>query len=652
MGAAVWILASAPVATKAEPFLWLTQWDGAIELGGQWGSNESETELGELMLRRMRWEERLRLGVQGVLVDPRLMTFTLSGGFGLSQEDLTQAGQDYDADGTLREYDVSANWLDQKPLRFVTFANRTQQVLSREFAPRTEVLTETRGAGMQLDKGPLPSNLSYRRLEQFQESSFAGSTAQWDKIVEDVTYRGRQRKDWMDLELQYRFENTEDLIRPSFDHRLNEGSLFNRILLGPARGLSFTTTARTSDQKGPADLTFAQRYASEQAALRITDRLSANLGFIFDRREVEDPTQSLDETTTVYTGFAAMNHQLYESLTSRLSGDWTTTDFPVGNEDRFQTRLSLNYRKRIPAEGRLLIGLNGRYERVDREAISQTTVEEHEVTQPPPFSFELYLPVATIEDLTIQNPEKGITLIEGLDYLVTLAVDKAVVEIITTDPTRVEVGDRLLVQYRFVSQSPIRFDTKGVGSSIGVDFSWIGASYQHERSNQDLLSGQDASVLDDTTWDTFTLQFRFRPGRTTLLLLNEYRVYDSTRLAYEEQRFSQGLTYPFSVRLSTSLQAAESLTDYDTPVRETGQWDIRWHLNGFPYTGLEVTPFAGLRRYHDTTAPNESVRTVGLRGRESWGKLTVTGFAQYERRERDGTEIGDYQVDVRVIRRF
>ncbi len=630
-----------PNVSQALIPLRLTGWDGSVELGGFWENQESET----ATLRRLRGEERVRLGIEGFSMDPQLIRLMLHGGFGFSQEDLTQNGQDLGSNGRLLDYDLQAHLLEQKPVSLTVFGNRNQEIVSREFALRTEVRNENHGVTIRFKELVIPSSFSYRHEEIFQESSFGGNVTQWNRVGENFLYEGGRHWDDMDMNLQYRYEEVEDLIRPSFSYRDQQGTFFHRVLLGADGQHDLTTTARYFYRDGPSPFASANLYASEQATLRPTDSFTTSLGFVANRQEFKQRDIGQDDVSTTYTGFANLTHQLYESLTSRLLSDIVVTDFPAGTEKRYEVRPSFNYRKRIPGEGLLLLGLDGQYEWVDRGGISQTTQEEH--LAPQAFdSFDLNSPIATLSGLTIINLDLGITLVENSDYQVTVAADHATITIITTDTTRVAVGNRLLVRYQAITLFP----TRGFVTLIGFDFSWIALSYQYQQQEQ--LSSNGGSVLDNIIWDTVNLQFRFHPGRTNFLFLNEYRRYSSTPLAYRQWRFNQIMTCLLSTRLTASLQAVESLTDYKVPVRETDHYDVRTYLTWRPALGMEVSPFAAYRRYEDTVAPSETVRTIGLRGRLVWARLEFLSFAQYDSHHRNGSDITDYQVDLRLIRRF
>jgi hypothetical protein len=80
--------------------------------------------------------------------DPRLLTLSLEGSFGLFQERLTETdGEVGDFHhGTLLGYDLSAHILQNGPLSLRLFANRTDSHLPLGRPGASEIKTENRGA--------------------------------------------------------------------------------------------------------------------------------------------------------------------------------------------------------------------------------------------------------------------------------------------------------------------------------------------------------------------------------------------------------------------------------------------------------------------------------------------------------------------------
>ncbi|HEY5648200.1 MAG TPA: hypothetical protein VIU33_01785, partial [Nitrospiria bacterium] len=119
-GTGILIMVLIPRESGADPFIRFSRWNGSLELGTHWARQDSKNITGDSMLRRFRWEERFRLAAEAFVVDPAFIRLNLAGTLGFWQEDLEQDGRNFDGDGKLREYDLSANGLEAKPVRLKT----------------------------------------------------------------------------------------------------------------------------------------------------------------------------------------------------------------------------------------------------------------------------------------------------------------------------------------------------------------------------------------------------------------------------------------------------------------------------------------------------------------------------------------------------
>lgn len=145
----------------------------------------------------MRTQEQLTLWNAGAYVyDPRLVTLSLEGTFGLSQERFTTESGRVSREGTLWGYNVSASILSEQAISLNLFANRNQSFLSRELGGRSEVQTESRGATLFARRLYIPSTLTFRQ-ELREEESRTGDIATRLKDRRNVlTYSGQ--RGWID----------------------------------------------------------------------------------------------------------------------------------------------------------------------------------------------------------------------------------------------------------------------------------------------------------------------------------------------------------------------------------------------------------------------------------------------------------------------
>ncbi|MFQ5693864.1 MAG: hypothetical protein ACE5IM_12570 [Nitrospinota bacterium] len=115
-------------------------------------------------VERLDTEQQFSLRNTGAYIfDPRIVTLSVGGNFGLSQGRFTADGTSASREGTLWGFDAFAGILSGQPVSLNLFANRNESFVSRELAGRSEVVTENRGATLFSTRLKIPSRLSFRQ---------------------------------------------------------------------------------------------------------------------------------------------------------------------------------------------------------------------------------------------------------------------------------------------------------------------------------------------------------------------------------------------------------------------------------------------------------------------------------------------------------
>src|SRR3990172_2930448 len=129
-----------PGEVGAQPWIGLGTWDGALEAGYAWDRQETKGDSGSnTKSGRTRYDERLTVRNTGAYyLDPRLVSTSFSGSFGLFQEQDRFDDKESSTSGRLLGYTFDTVILSEKPYSATTFASRNENVLSREFGGRSE----------------------------------------------------------------------------------------------------------------------------------------------------------------------------------------------------------------------------------------------------------------------------------------------------------------------------------------------------------------------------------------------------------------------------------------------------------------------------------------------------------------------------------
>ena len=603
--------------------------------------------------------------------DPRLLTLSVEGSFGLSQEWVTGVGGgDIEfSDGTLWGYDLAADFLRDEPLALRLFATRSQSLLPLGRPGASKLELETRGATLEARWLPIPSVLTVRQELVDEESQGVDFVATRDEDRTFVTYQGRRGWIDSDLELRYEFLDLVDHVFPNLDYQSHEANVAYGIDFGPERTWHGDLRARAyrrdggdADGVSGIDLTTALF----DAGLRIdhTPTLQTSYRYLFTY------TDSVGGAETVHTAAAALRHQLWESLRTTAAIDGTLQQLEGGERDRVSGRLATTYTKRLPGDGQLSAGLGGNLEyEADHFASPETFVPQEPHTLTSPFA----LPVSLRNPFVIETsvvvtkvatgplpvgcfpaPGPPTPLVEGRDYtLRTVGSRTEIVPLPCAGTTPgLNPGDIIAVDYRFEVSPSLTFATVGFRADVSVDYGWIRAFALYDRSDEHLLSGHDDRFLDDQETSAVGVELRHDGPGLTASLLGEARRYDSTQLAYDRLLATELVTVTLARDVTLTLTGEESVEYYRsedrTSQRLAGRALFTWLLPG----DLIAEAGAGYQRLQDTLFPTEEVWEARVRVRWRFRKLEVTPAVELYDRQRGDTDTREYRVTVQVIRRF
>jgi hypothetical protein len=656
------LVVSAPRCAWAQP-LRLGVWDGAIEGVGDFAQQQITVSGSRSTLESTRFQEQLTLRNSGISVyDPRLLSLTVGGTFGLAQEDVLVDRQEFSRDGTVYGYDGVANVLSGRPYSLMLFANRNQTFLTRELAGRTETTTENRGLTLFARRLYVPSSLTFRQELLQDQSRTAGIVSRRDERRNIVTFEGQ--RGWVDTEadLRYEFvENTDDVLS-ELSFRSHEGSASWSRDFGSELNWRWDSRTRYFTRSGLAGLTLLT--VDQLLRADHTERLSSEYRYFLARTEIAGGA------TTTHTGSASLRHRLYESLVTAPGLDVIVQTLPDGQKETLRGRLDLAYTKRLPKGGRLAIGLGGTslYEdqRFNR---AETFIPQESHTATTPFALPIALnnPFVVPDSVTVTKVAVGLLpagcvppsapplpLVLGRDF--TLRTVGNVTEIVPLPcagaTPGINPGDVIAVDYRFGVPRSLTFTSTTWRADVSIDYGWVRPFFIHEQTDQSLLSGADDRFLNDERSDTAGIEFRYEGGPMRASALGEVRRYVSDRVVYDAVRSSQFVAIAVLRGMTLSLNADESLLSFQKPSRETRTLSGRATLTYAFDAALLAEAFGEVRALNDTLLPAEVTSEGGVSARWFYRKLEVSPAFSYIQRDRGDVESREYRATIRTIRRF
>lgn len=643
----------------------LGSWDGALE--GQVDFSRVDTKsvgTQRTIFENMRSEERLTLRNTGAYVfNPRLVTLSVGGTFGLSQEWLTTDSTTRSQEGTLWGYDAFTSFFPEHPYSLNLFANRNQFFLSRELAGRTKVETENRGGTLLAKDWYISSIITLYQDVRKEETATAESVARRNERRNVLLYEGQ--RGWVDSEmgLRYEFLDLTDEIFPTLSYQSHDGSFNYSLDFGEELNRHWDSRVRAFSRTGFSRLT--SYTVDEKLRFDHTDRLRTEYRYLLLHTDVPGGV------STTHTGAFTLRHQLYESLTTMLLLDANLQTLPGGEKDIYHSRLDVAYTKHLPWRGILTAagGAGFDYEN-DRFGVTESFVsqETHTATTPLAFAIALTNPLVIIPSVVVTKvavgplpvgciPPSGppTPLLLNRDY--TLRTTGDITEIVPISCAGVapgiNPGDTIAVDYQFSVSPSLSFTTLSRRGSVSLDYRWIRPYFFHDRLEQTLLSGNDGRFLDTRESNTAGTELRYDGQRVRASVLGEVRRVTSRRQSFDSVRSVQFVSLSISPRLTLSLNADEEQFDFKSPQPHisrtlTGKATATYTLAG----NLFADALGGIRWIKDTLLPTERLIESTLRVRWLLRKLEVDPTVEFFDRRRGDTVTKEYRGMLHVIRRF
>ncbi|MFQ5914317.1 MAG: hypothetical protein ACE5JS_14145 [Nitrospinota bacterium] len=651
-------------AASAPPFR-LGTWAGSMRSLLDYARQDTKTEGSQqTSVERRRTEQQITLRNSGAYIyDPRLVTLTVGGTFGLSQEGVKTDGTSDSREGRLWGFDAFAGILPGRPVSLNLLANRDQSFVSRELAGQTEVLSENLGATLFVSRSYIPSTLAFRRESREDESRAGAIVTRREEERNIITYEGR--RGWIDseMDLRYEFLDLSDKVFPDLSFQSHEGELNYSLDFGPELNRRWDSRLHVFTRTGVTELT--NWNLNELLRIDHTERLRSDFRYSFVR------TETSAGVTTTHAGESTLQHRLYESLTTTLGVDGTVQTLPGGEKDTYRGRLDLAYTKRLPREGRLNVGLGGEFQyEDDRFGVAETSVSQETHTAATPFALPIALrnPFVVPSSVVVTKvavgplpagclpaPGPPTPLVLGGDY--TLRTDGDITEIVplpcsATTPG-INPGDTIAVDYRFTVSPSLTFTTTTWRADVSLDYRWIRPFFIHEQSEQELLSGRDGQFLNDMQSDTVGTELRYDGRRLRARLLGEARRFTSSRQAFDTVRSAQSLALALLPTLALNISGDQAFSEFSRPRTQsrttlTGRAALTYSLGA----QLFVDTSTAVRYLKDSLAPTERTTEAGLRVRWLFRKLEVNPALEFFDRQRGETNTKEYRATLRIIRRF
>jgi hypothetical protein len=624
----------------------LGRWTGFTELGFDFQEQDQVSVAGARPLfERSVTEERLGLRNTATVVSPRFLTINFGLSLGLLQSQLTADRERVESgEGRLNGFDLNATFMPMKPYGFTLLSSRLENVTPVEFAGSRRLQTSQLGLSMQVGPRFFPASLTYRDIELESTADLGRDIRGLDQQTRTLTYRGENRWQRHELYAFVQLQEVDDRVARGFSNRSQTASVNHTAELLAPKLATLRSNLRYFDRRGP--LTAASFHFDQELRLRHSDSLSS--GLRYELRNLESASAA---ATDGAQQSAWVRHELWSSLDTDLRLTRSSLTSAAGRTDHDQAMLQIDYRKDLPAGGKLHGRISAFREWRDNQRSDGqelVTRESHSVRFG--VAARLELPRVTPGSVVVSD-ELGTTLYEeGVDY--ELQVIGEFTEILPLPGGRIRDGQIVLVDYRVESPAMNRSTSRRESYDLTVDYGWFAPFFGYQRSVDELVAGQPSTLFDDRRESYAGLRLRADRPRLRFVSYNEIRSRDSRLMAFESLRLADGLSFSPTPHWTVSANAVHLETRFELPLRDVrvddGRLSVRWR----PLPSLSLEAYGGWREVRDTLAADQTFDRLGFESRWNLGKISVIGSVEHWQRRRNGQDLDGTRAALTISRRF
>jgi len=532
---------------------------GELELVAERRTDEQGTSGDRRKSTTEVFEERVRLETQGDVYHPEFLFYTAAVGIGLAQQKIDSDDESGRSSETLDEYNLFAQLLRGKIYPTTFNANKSEELIARQFLGALRTERENRGITFSLRPEEWPMTFQYTESEIGQDG--LTSLARDFFAREDERFRYSVAHDFSRRShLSFDFDRTKVLQRSVGATILTDTDRYNmlhNLIFGSDEQHRLDSFFNYTDQSGSFD--FENLQSQERLRLQHTENFLTNYELRFtdsDRNTVRNKE---------IRGQGGFEHRLYESLVTTGNVFTSTTDLDAqGDLDQQGGLLSFNYHKKNPW-GTLYSAYSVSLTQSEQSGGTGTGVaidESHIFTDPLPVTLNrVNVDTSTI----VVTDSTGLSIYtEGDDYTITEINGRVQLNVTTLGvaPPNVTDGQELLVDYNFFIEPKREEDTTRQTFTVRERFkNGISVYYAHRRQDEDVSSTLTEITPDEFTINTVGADYLHKG----LSLLAEYSDEDSTQIPSTSRKLQGRYSWSLSPATTASVRVMNHWIDFGQP---------------------------------------------------------------------------------------
>jgi len=549
------------VGGRQRPLVSHEQIQGALELDAERQIDKRKINGDSNKFTRTDFKEILRLSTSGDIYHRNLLLYTAAVGVGLRQQRFTSGGRTDTAEGSLDEYDLTADILQAKPYPITLYTSRSDDTQGRSFSGSVRTKNERLGGlmGFRVIED-WPMKFQYSKDDTEQDS--LGSVFPDSYTRTDERFRYSVSHDFSASSTgRFAFERQDIFNRrltSSSDLKVDRYDLSHDLLFGGESQHRLDSDFYLFDYSGISDETRLRW--QELMRLKHASNLWTNYTFQF----TESRQQGAGNKETL--GQVGFRHELYRSLVT--TGDVFASKSEVSRQVDLTERggrLGFDYRKKNPW-GVLFSSYSTSVTRFD-----QTGGGDIGTVNDEPHTFVVAgLPQIQLNRRNVDAASVIVADSIGIPYDLTL--DYRIEENSGITSIVVIVGGKiyddavanggtidLLISYNFFVEPEQKTDIHTQSFSIRQRFaSGPAFYYRHRRRDEQIRSSVTEITPDEFRVNTYGAEYSGRG----LYLRGEYEKHQSTQIPTTTKRLEANYIWTVSYGTRASVRVSHLWNDF------------------------------------------------------------------------------------------
>jgi len=541
---------------------------------------------------------------------------------------------------TANKIDLKATLFSQRPLNLSLHGGFDNSYISREYITSVNRSTYYGGANLNFNNKFLPASAMYdfrnSRLTELDTDRKYENSTEIFQVHASKSFTKNDRTDFNFSKTKYYQKNWEKV---NFRNSSDNLQVNNSIYFDNARKYQLRSSFSNITHQG--DLNISRLLTREETSLKLPAQLSFFGDYIYSNTEQENQFYKQHNVR------ARLEHQLYLSLHTGLSFQYTKSNQSYKNETVTAGGLLARYNKKIPT-GTLSLSYSYRRQHNDgknKMGPVQILNEEHLLSD----GSIIFLDKPYVEVSSVVVKDITGVIIYQIDFDYQLIQRGNLVEIRRIPGGQILNNTSILIDYISIQPGDFTYDGNHHNFSASVVLLDRRLELYYSWSKQDFM---DVQLTDYLTLDSYDRHIM--GTRVTIAFLSagvEYEIFNSTLVPIRRSRYYININRRLSQRISINLNG--DLSDYHFTDIGTQQLFLSsTGALGYQINTRSKLSFEGGFRRQKGEAIDLNLYSARLDYSVNYRLFTFITGAEFYKREYVGTQTNFWGVYLKAIRSF